>query len=165
MMDTDPDGTAQSSAITEDPDGHHDDQDTPWREGPAVVAPETGGRHGLECGTTAGRAHFMVFYRAAGGGVDLAEFDSCCHLHEPPEFTVLIDEAEVIQTDIADGYEQVIRTDVTVTTLRNPTPGHYTGPAQPWAWTLADNHPVRADQIDPREQGWFHLTPRPAGAP
>jgi hypothetical protein len=165
MMDIDPDDTVQSGAITDDPDGRHDDQDTAGREGPAAVAPETDDRDGSDCGTTAGRAHFMVPYRVAGGGVDLAEFDSCCRLHEPAGFTVLIDEAEVIQTDIADGYEQVIRTDVIVTILRNPTPGLYIDPAQPWAWTLADNHPVRADQIDPREQGWFHVTPRPAQAP
>jgi hypothetical protein len=162
MMDTDPDDTAESGAITDDPDGHH--EDTASWEGPAAVTPETGGRHGSDCGTTAGRAHFMVLYRVAGG-VDLAEFDSCCRLHEPAGFTVLIDEAEVIQTDIADGYEQVIRTDVIVTTLQNPSPGHYIDPARPWAWTLADNHPVRADQIDPPEQGWFHVTPRPAQAP
>jgi hypothetical protein len=119
MMDTDPDDTVEFDVITgDDPDGRHDDQDTAWREGPAAVAPETGGRHGSDCGATAGCAHFMVLYRAAGGGVDLAEFDSCCRLHEPAGFTVLLDEAEVIQTDIADGYQQVIRTDTQITTLR-----------------------------------------------
>ncbi len=165
MMNTDPDDTAEPGAITDDdPDGHHDDQDTASWEGPAAVAPETGGYAGPECGATAARAHFMVLYRAAGGGVDLAEFDSCCRLHEPAGFTILIDEAEVIQTDIADGYEQVIRTDVIVTTLHNRSPGHSIDPAQPWAWTLADNHPVRVDQIGPHEQGWFHVAPRPAQA-
>jgi hypothetical protein len=164
MMNTDPDDTVESGAITgDDPDGRHDDQDTASREGPAAVTPQHGGRHDLGCGTTAARALFMVFYRVSDGRVDLEQFESCCVEHEPPRFTILVDEAEVIQTDIADAYTQVVTTDRAALIYENPAPGHYIAPAKPWAWTMADNHPVRAAPFDP-DVG-FHATPRPAKAP
>lgn len=106
----------------------------------------------------------MVFYRDEGS-IQIAQFESCCAKHEPPGFTALIDEAEVVQTDITDAYGQVVRTDELVTTMQNPVPGHYVDPTRPWAWTLADNHPVKVDRIDPEDQGWFHVRPESAKAP
>lgn len=117
-----------------------------------------------ECGTIAARTRFIVIYRAAGGDVAVAEFESCCrwYEHEPPDFAALIDEAEVLQIDIADGFEQEITTNELVTTKRNPVPGHYIDPENPWAWTLADSVPTTVESID--EQGW-EVRPKPADIP
>lgn len=101
-----------------------------------------------ECGTAAARTRFIVTYRAAGG-TDVAEFASCCRHwdHEPEGFAILIDEAEVLQIDIADGHEQEITTNETVTTRENPAPGRIE-PADPWAWTLTDDLPATVVPID-----------------
>lgn len=117
-----------------------------------------------ECGTIAGRTRFLVFYRAAGG-IDMAEFESCCRLHEPPGFMILTDEAEVIQIDVTDGHERSIFTDTDVTTMRNPKPGQYTNPGQPWAWTLINGLPETVEPYDLDERGLFEIRPRPAEVP
>lgn len=117
-----------------------------------------------DCGTVAGRTCFLVFYRVAGG-IDMAEFESCCRLHEPSGFVILIDEAEVIQIDVTDGYERSITTETDVTTIRNPEPGHYINPEQPWAWTLINGLPETVTHTDPDERGLFEVRPRPAEVP
>lgn len=117
-----------------------------------------------ECGTIAARTRLLVFYRVADG-IDMAEFESCCRLHEPSGFMTLIDEAEVIQIDVTDGYERSIVTDTNVTTTRNPEPGHYINPGQPWAWTLINGLPETVEPYDPDEQGLFEIRPRPAEIP
>jgi hypothetical protein len=106
----------------------------------------------------------LVFYRVAAD-IDMAEFESCCRLHEPPGFVILIDEAEVIQIDVTDGYERSITTDTEVTTTRNPEPGHYINPEQPWAWTLINGLPETVEHIDPDERGQFEVRPRRGEAP
>jgi hypothetical protein len=117
-----------------------------------------------ECGTAAARARFLVFYRVSGG-IDMAEFVSCCRLHEPPGFVSQIDEAEVIQIDVTDGYERSIITDTDDTTMRNPEPGHYINPEQPWAWTLINGLPETVTHTDPDERGLIEVRPRPAEGP
>jgi hypothetical protein len=117
-----------------------------------------------ECGTAAARTRFLVFYRVAGG-IDMAEFESCCRLHEPPGFVILIDEAEIIQIDVTDGYERSIITDTDDTTMRSPEPGHYINPEQPWAWTLINGLPEAVTHIDPDERGLIEVRPRPAEVP
>lgn len=119
---------------------------------------------GPECGTVAARTRFLVFYRVAGG-IDMAEFESCCRLHEPSGFVILIDEAEVIQIDVTDGYERSIITGTDDTTMRNPEPGHYINPEQPWAWTLINGLPETVTHTDPDERGLLEIRPRPAEAP
>ena len=117
-----------------------------------------------DCGTVAGRTCFLVFYRVASG-IDMAEFESCCRLHEPSGFVILIDEAEVIQIDVTDEYERSITTETDVTTMRNPEPGHYINPEQPWAWTLISGLPETVTHTDPDERGLFEVRPRPAEVP
>jgi hypothetical protein len=117
-----------------------------------------------DCGTVAARTRFLIFYRVADG-IDMAEFESCCRLHEPPGFVILIDEAEVIQIDVTDGYERSITTDTDVTTTRNPEPGHYINPEQPWAWTLINGLPETVTHTDPDERGLFAIRPHPAEVP
>ena len=117
-----------------------------------------------DCGTAAARTRFLVFYRVAGG-IDMAEFESCCCLHEPPGFVILIDEAEVIQIDVTDGYERSIITGTDDTTMRNPEPGHYINPEQPWAWTLINGLPETVTHTDPDERGLIEIRPRPAEVP
>jgi hypothetical protein len=107
-----------------------------------------------ECGTIAARALFMVFYRDEGG-VQIAYFPGCCARHEPAGFTILVDEAEVLQTDIADAYEQVVMTDRAALVYLNPVPGHYVNPVEPWSWTRGDNHPRSVRAFDP-DRG-FHV--------
>lgn len=114
--------------------------------------------------TIAGRTRFLVFYRVADG-IDMAEFESCCRLHEPSGFVILTDEAEVIQIDVTDGYERSIVTDTDVTTMRNPQPGHYINPGQPWAWTLINGLPENVEPYDPDERDLFEIRPRPAEVP
>jgi hypothetical protein len=165
MMDTGSDHTAEPAAITGyDPAGHHDDQGPASWERPAAVAAKTGGYAGFKCGTIAARTRFIVMYRAEGGDAGVAEFESCCRNweHEPPDFAALIDEAEVLQIDIADGHEQEITTNETITTRENPAPGHYIDPANPWAWTLIDGLPetvVPIDEVD------IEVRPKPADVP
>jgi hypothetical protein len=62
-----------------------------------------------ECGTIEGRTRFLVFYRVAGG-IDMAEFESCCRLHEPSGFVILTDEAEVILRQIVKRPNADLRT-------------------------------------------------------
>jgi hypothetical protein len=76
-----------------------------------------------------------------------------------------IDEAEVIRIDLTDGYERSIATDTDVTTMRNPEPGHYINPGQPWAWTLINGLPETVTYTDPDERGLFEIRPRPAEVP
>ena len=165
MMDTGPDDTAEPAVITgDDQDGHRDDHGTVSRERPAAVAAGPGGYAGPECGTAAARTRFIVMYRTEGDNAGLAEFESCCRSweHEPPDFVALIDEAEVLQIDIADGREQEITTNETVTTRENPAPGHYIDPANPWAWTLIDGLPETVVPIDEVE---IEVRPKPADVP
>ena len=110
-----------------------------------------------ECGTVAARALFMVFYRDEGS-VQIAHFTSCCAQHEPPDFTAFIDEAEVEQTDISDAFEQVVNDGKTRQVKRNPNPGCYIDPAQPWTWTLVNNRLATVEPIPPDEQDQFHIT-------
>ena len=116
------------------------------------------------CGTVAGRTCFLVFYRVAGG-IDMAEFESCCRLHEPAGFVILIDEAEVIQIDVTDGTSGPLQLRPTSRPCATPNLGHYINPEQPWAWTLINGLPETVTHTDPDERGLFEVRPRPAEVP
>lgn len=114
-----------------------------------------------ECGTVAARTHTAVFYRAAGG-IDVAEFESCCQVHESPGLMALLDEAETVQITVEDGYEQRITEDTVVRHKFNPTPGHVIDPEHPWSWTQIKDLPVITEPYDPDEPADIEVMPKPA---
>lgn len=116
--------------------------------------------HTAECGQVAARTHVVVSYHGPGG-IDYAEFDTCCWWNDPPEMTALIDEAEIVEISITDGYEHKHFTDYGYYRTVNPEPGYCVAPGEPWSWTRIQGLPVIADEIDPDERGLFEVRPRP----
>ena len=49
--------------------------------------------------------------------------------------------------------------------MRNPEPGHYINPGQPWAWTLINGLLETVEPYDPDQRGLFQVRLRAAEIP
>ena len=89
--------------------------------------------------TAAGACWKVTYYGRQGLQFD--EFTSCCLDNRPPAVSEILDEFEVIELSLADGYEQAVVTRDGTRRRANPAPGHVIAPGQPWAWTAINGLP------------------------